>query len=93
MTLGIIGSFDSCFNKAFSVFVLCHPLLSLVFRIIINSRNYLKFLLFYYFSVILGVFEFDAFAKGTFGIASTLAELTGKGCITIIGGGGKYASN
>jgi 3-phosphoglycerate kinase len=35
------------------------------------------------------VFEFDAFSKGTFGIASTLAELTGKGCITIIGGGGK----
>lgn len=26
----------------------------------------------------MGVFEFDAFAKGTFGIASTLAELTGK---------------
>jgi phosphoglycerate kinase len=37
----------------------------------------------------MGVFEFDAFAKGTNGIATTLAELTGKGCITIIGGGGK----
>ena len=37
----------------------------------------------------MGVFEFDAFAKGTNGIATTLAELTTKGCITIIGGGGK----
>ena len=35
------------------------------------------------------MFEFDSFAKGTFGIASTLAELTSKGCITIIGGGGE----
>jgi 3-phosphoglycerate kinase len=33
----------------------------------------------------MGVFEFEAFAKGTNGIATTLAELTGKGCITIIG--------
>ena len=37
----------------------------------------------------MGVFEFDAFARGTNGIATTLAELTGKGCITIIGGGGE----
>ena len=37
----------------------------------------------------MGVFEFDAFAKGTNGIATTLAELTGKGCVTIIGGGGE----
>ena len=36
-----------------------------------------------------GVFEMDAFAKGTYGVAATLAELTGKGCITIIGGGGR----
>ena len=35
----------------------------------------------------MGVFEFDAFAKGTNAIATTLAGLTGKGCITIIGGG------
>jgi phosphoglycerate kinase len=35
----------------------------------------------------MGVFEFDAFAKGTNAIATTLSELTGKGCITIIGGG------
>merc|ERR1719453_1863132 len=35
----------------------------------------------------MGVFEFEAFAKGTFDIADTLAELTGKGCTTIIGGG------
>merc|ERR1711988_2009908 len=35
----------------------------------------------------MGVFEMEAFAKGTFGVADTLAGLTGKGCITIIGGG------
>merc|ERR1719235_691188 len=34
----------------------------------------------------MGVFEMEAFAKGTFDIADTLAELTGKGCTTIIGG-------
>merc|ERR1719460_3395933 len=33
----------------------------------------------------MGVFEFEAFSKGTFDIADTLAELTGKGCTTIIG--------
>jgi len=40
----------------------------------------------------MGVFEFEAFAKGTFAIADTLAELTGKGCITIIGGGDSVAA-
>ncbi|KAL3150903.1 hypothetical protein ABBQ32_000653 [Trebouxia sp. C0010 RCD-2024] len=35
----------------------------------------------------MGVFEMEAFAKGTFGIAATLATLTSKGCMTIIGGG------
>merc|ERR1719326_1097999 len=40
----------------------------------------------------MGVFEFDAFAKGTFAIADTLADLTGKGCITIIGGGDSVAA-
>merc|ERR1712070_796676 len=40
----------------------------------------------------MGVFEMDAFAKGTFGIANTLAELTTKGCITIIGGGDSVAA-
>jgi len=40
----------------------------------------------------MGVFEFDAFAKGTNGIATTLASLTGKGCITIIGGGDSVAA-
>merc|ERR1719484_416597 len=34
----------------------------------------------------MGVFEIDAFAKGTFAICDTLAELTEKGCVTIIGG-------
>merc|ERR1719494_1135119 len=39
----------------------------------------------------MGVFEFEAFAKGTFAIADTLADITGKGCITIIGGGDSVA--
>ena len=40
----------------------------------------------------MGVFEMDAFAKGTLGIADCLAELTPKGCITIIGGGDSVAA-
>merc|ERR1712151_704626 len=40
----------------------------------------------------MGVFEFEAFAKGTFDIADTLADITGKGCITIIGGGDSVAA-
>jgi len=40
----------------------------------------------------MGVFEFDAFAKGTNAVATTLAELTGKGVITIIGGGDSVAA-
>ncbi|MFA5857803.1 MAG: phosphoglycerate kinase [Elusimicrobiota bacterium] len=35
----------------------------------------------------LGVFEIDKFANGTFSIAKILAGITGKGAITIIGGG------
>jgi phosphoglycerate kinase len=40
----------------------------------------------------MGVFEFDKFAAGTNGIAHTLAELSGKGCCTIIGGGDSVAA-
>ena len=40
----------------------------------------------------MGVFEFDAFAKGTNAVATTLAELTERGCITIIGGGDSVAA-
>jgi phosphoglycerate kinase len=40
----------------------------------------------------MGVFEFDKFAKGTMAIADLLAELTPKGCITIIGGGDSVAA-
>jgi len=40
----------------------------------------------------MGVFEFDKFAKGTYAIAETLADLTSKGCITIIGGGDSVAA-
>ncbi|MCX5932905.1 MAG: phosphoglycerate kinase [Cyanobacteria bacterium] len=40
----------------------------------------------------MGVFEFDKFAAGTNGVAHTLAELSGKGCCTIIGGGDSVAA-
>merc|ERR1712178_362817 len=40
----------------------------------------------------MGVFEMDAFAKGTFDVAETLAELTADGAITIIGGGDSVAA-
>jgi phosphoglycerate kinase len=40
----------------------------------------------------MGVFEFDKFAAGTDAIAHSLAALTGKGTITIIGGGDSVAA-
>lgn len=40
----------------------------------------------------MGVFEMEAFAKGTNAIATTLASLTSKGVITIIGGGDSVAA-
>ena len=40
----------------------------------------------------MGVFEMEKFAKGTEAIAHTLADLTGTGCITIIGGGDSVAA-
>lgn len=40
----------------------------------------------------MGVFEMEAFAKGTEAIAHTLAGLTGTGCTTIIGGGDSVAA-
>ncbi|NBD32253.1 MAG: phosphoglycerate kinase [Cyanobacteria bacterium] len=40
----------------------------------------------------MGVFEMEAFAKGTEAIARTLAELTDNGAITIIGGGDSVAA-
>ena len=40
----------------------------------------------------MGVFEFDKFAAGTNGIAHTLADLSAKGTITIIGGGDSVAA-
>ncbi|MCP9826624.1 phosphoglycerate kinase [Synechococcus sp. EJ6-Ellesmere] len=40
----------------------------------------------------MGVFEFDKFAAGTNGVAHTLAELSSKGCCTIIGGGDSVAA-
>lgn len=40
----------------------------------------------------MGVFEFEKFNKGTFGIVNILADLTKKGCVTIIGGGDSVAA-
>jgi phosphoglycerate kinase len=40
----------------------------------------------------MGVFEFEKFAQGTEAIANTLADLTGKGATTIIGGGDSVAA-
>jgi phosphoglycerate kinase len=40
----------------------------------------------------MGVFEFDKFAAGTNAIAHSLAELSAKGTITIIGGGDSVAA-
>merc|ERR1719287_178586 len=40
----------------------------------------------------MGVFEMEAFAKGTFAVADALAEMTGTGCTTIIGGGDSVAA-
>lgn len=40
----------------------------------------------------MGVFEMEAFAKGTFAVADTLAELTSSGTITIVGGGDSVAA-
>ena len=40
----------------------------------------------------MGVFEFENFSKGTFGVAHALADVTAKGGITIIGGGDSVAA-
>jgi len=40
----------------------------------------------------MGVFEFDAFAGATLGVAQTLAEITKSGACTIIGGGDSVAA-
>lgn len=40
----------------------------------------------------MGVFEMEAFSKGTFGVADALAEVTARGGITIIGGGDSVAA-
>jgi len=40
----------------------------------------------------MGVFEFDAFAGATLGVATTLAEITKSGACTIIGGGDSVAA-
>ena len=40
----------------------------------------------------MGVFEFEKFAQGTEAIANTLADLTDKGTVTIIGGGDSVAA-
>ncbi|MDR3311732.1 MAG: phosphoglycerate kinase [Spirochaetaceae bacterium] len=39
-----------------------------------------------------GVFEFDAFAKGTEAVAKLVAEATGKGAMSVVGGGDSVAA-
>jgi 3-phosphoglycerate kinase len=39
-----------------------------------------------------GVFEFDAFAKGTEEVAKLVADATGKGVVTVVGGGDSVAA-
>lgn len=39
-----------------------------------------------------GVFEFDAFAKGTSEVAHLVAEATGKGAVSVVGGGDSVAA-
>jgi len=40
----------------------------------------------------MGVFEMDNFSKGTFSVARALAEVTGKGAVTVVGGGDSAAA-
>ena len=40
----------------------------------------------------MGVFEFDAFSKGTYAVAETMAHLTKEGAITVVGGGDSVAA-
>ena len=40
----------------------------------------------------MGVFEFEKFNKGTFGIANILASITAQGATTIVGGGDSVAA-
>jgi len=39
-----------------------------------------------------GVFEFDAFAKGTEQVATLVADATGRGALTVVGGGDSVAA-
>ena len=39
-----------------------------------------------------GVFEFEAFAHGTEAVARLVAEATGKGAVTVVGGGDSVAA-
>ena len=40
----------------------------------------------------MGVFEFDAFAKGTLDVAQAVAEATDRGATSIVGGGDSIAA-
>ena len=57
-----------------------------------SCQEYVKFVSGAKDEKLLKFFEFDKFAAGTEAIAHTLAELTPKGCTTIIGGGDSVAA-
>ena len=40
----------------------------------------------------MGIFEVPAFAEGTLGVARAMAELTGRGAVTVVGGGDSVAA-